>query len=148
MIELPGDKSISHRYAMLAALASGRSEIENYSPAADCASTLGCVGNLGAKVERLGGNGKLRVAVTGAGLEGWKKPRRTLDAENSGTTLRLLTGLLAGQKFDSAITGDASLRRRPMRRVIEPLSLMGAQIEAREGNFAPLEIRGVPLHPI
>ena len=148
MIELPGDKSISHRYAMLAALASGRSEIANYSPAADCASTLGCVENLGAKVERLGANGKLRVAVTGAGLEGWKKPRRTLDAQNSGTTLRLLAGLLAGQKFDSAITGDASLRRRPMRRVIEPLSLMGARIEAREGNFAPLEIRGAPLHRI
>ena len=148
MIELPGDKSISHRYAMLAALASGRSEIENYSPAADCASTLGCVGNLGAKVERFRGNGKQRVAVTGAGLEGWKKPKRTLDAENSGTTLRLLAGLLAGQKFDSAITGDASLRRRPMRRVIEPLSLMGARIKAREGNFAPLEIRGAPLRYI
>ena len=88
------------------------------------------------------------MAVTGAGLEGWKKPRRTLDAENSGTTLRLLAGLLAGQKFDSAITGDASLRRRPMRRVIEPLSLMGARIEAREGNFAPLEIHGAPLHHI
>jgi len=148
MVELPGDKSISHRYAMLAALASGRSEIENYSPAADCASTLECVGNLGAKVERLNGNGKHRVAVTGAGLDGWKRPRRTLDAENSGTTLRLLTGLLAGQKFDSSITGDASLRRRPMKRVIEPLSLMGARIEARESNFAPLEIHGAPLHKI
>ena len=148
MVELPGDKSISHRYAMLAALARGRSEIENYSPAADCASTLQCVGNLGAKVERLNGNGKARVAVTGAGLDGWKRPRKTLDAENSGTTLRLMTGLLAGQKFDSAITGDASLRRRPMKRVIEPLALMGARIEARESNFAPLEIHGAPLHPI
>jgi 3-phosphoshikimate 1-carboxyvinyltransferase len=148
MVELPGDKSISHRYAMLAALAKGRSEIENYSPAADCASTLGCVARLGAKVERLGGNGRPRVAVTGAGLEGWERPRRTLDAENSGTTLRLLTGLLAGQKFESAITGDASLRRRPMRRVIEPLALMGARIEARENNFAPLEIHGTPLHRI
>jgi 3-phosphoshikimate 1-carboxyvinyltransferase len=148
MVELPGDKSISHRYALLAALAQGRSEIENYSPAADCASTLECVGKLGAKVEKLKGNGKPRVAVTGAGLEGWKRPRRTLDAENSGTTLRLLTGLLAGQKFDSSITGDASLRRRPMRRVIEPLSQMGARIEARESNFAPLEIHGAPLHPI
>ena len=148
MVELPGDKSISHRYAILAALARGRSEIENYSPAADCASTLECVGNLGAKVERLGGNGRQRVAVTGAGLDGWKRPRRTLDAENSGTTIRLLAGLLAGQKFDSAITGDASLRKRPMKRVIEPLALMGAHIEARESNFAPLEIHGTPLHPI
>lgn len=148
MVELPGDKSISHRYALLAALARGRSEIENYSPAADCASTLACVGKLGAKVEKLKGNGQPRLAVTGAGLEGWKRPRRTLDAENSGTTLRLLTGLLAGQKFDSAITGDASLRRRPMRRVIEPLSQMGARIEARESNFAPLEIHGAPLHHI
>jgi 3-phosphoshikimate 1-carboxyvinyltransferase len=146
VVELPGDKSISHRYAMLASLARGRSEIENYSPAADCASTLECVSKLGAKVERLKGNGRPRVAVTGAGLDGWKRPRKTLDAENSGTTLRLLTGLLAGQKFDSSITGDASLRRRPMRRVIEPLSLMGARIEARESNFAPLEIHGLPLH--
>ena len=148
IVELPGDKSISHRYAMLASLAWGRSEIENYSPAADCGSTLACVCKLGAKVERLDGDGKARVAVTGAGLDGWKRPRKTLDAENSGTTLRLLTGLLAGQKFDSAITGDASLRRRPMKRVIEPLSLMGARIEARESNFAPLEIHGAPLHRI
>jgi 3-phosphoshikimate 1-carboxyvinyltransferase len=148
MVELPGDKSISHRYAMLAGLARGRSEISNYSPAADCASTLQCVGNLGAKVEKLNGNGKARVAITGAGLDGWKRPRKTLDAENSGTTLRLMTGLLAGQKFDSSITGDASLRRRPMKRVIEPLAMMGAHIEARESNFAPLEIHGAPLHPI
>ena len=147
-VELPGDKSISHRYAILAALARGRSEIENYSPAADCASTLECLKRLGVKVERLAGKGGERVAVTGAGLEGWRRPRRTLDAGNSGTTLRLLTGALAGQKFDSTITGDASLRRRPMRRVIEPLALMGARIRAREDNFAPLKIQGVALRPI
>ena len=147
-VELPGDKSISHRYAILASLARGRSEIENYSPAADCGSTLECVARLGAEVERLAGNGRPRVAVTGAGLEGWRHPRRTLDAGNSGTTLRLLAGLLAGQGFDSTITGDASLRRRPMRRVIEPLALMGARIEAREGNFPPLEIHGTALRPI
>ena len=147
-VELPGDKSISHRYAILAALARGRSEIENYSPAADCGSTLECLERLGAEVKRLGRNGAPRVAVTGAGLEGWRRPRRTLDAGNSGTTLRLLTGLLAGQRFDSTITGDASLRRRPMRRVIEPLALMGARIEARESNFAPLEIHGTALRPI
>ena len=147
-VELPGDKSISHRYAILASLARGRSEIENYSPAADCGSTLECVARLGAEVERLAGNGRPRVAVTGGGLEGWRRPRRTLDAGNSGTTLRLLAGLLAGQGFDSTITGDASLRRRPMRRVIEPLALMGARIEAREGNFPPLEIHGTALRPI
>jgi 3-phosphoshikimate 1-carboxyvinyltransferase len=148
MIELPGDKSISHRYAMLAALANGRSEIDNYSPAADCGSTLSCVGSLGAKIDRAAQNGKLRVAITGSGLGGWKRPKRTLDAENSGTTLRMLTGLLAGQKFDCEITGDASLRRRPMRRVIDPLTQMGARIDARENNFAPLAIHGSPLHPI
>ena len=147
-VELPGDKSISHRYAILAALARGRSEIENYSPAADCGSTLECLKRLGVKVERLAGKGGERVAVTGAGLDGWRRPRRTLDAGNSGTTLRLLTGALAGQGFDSTITGDASLRRRPMRRVIEPLALMGARIRAREDNFAPLKIHGVALRPI
>ena len=147
-VELPGDKSISHRYAILASLARGRSEIENYSPAADCGSTLECLEGLGARVERRAENGRPRVAVTGAGLEGWRHPRRTLDAGNSGTTLRLLAGLLAGQGFDSTITGDASLRRRPMRRVIEPLALMGARIEAREGNFPPLEIHGTALRPI
>jgi 3-phosphoshikimate 1-carboxyvinyltransferase len=147
-VKLPGDKSISHRYAILAALAQGRSEIENYSPAADCASTLECLQRLGADVERLRGNGVPRMTVAGKGLEGWRRSRRTLDAGNSGTTLRLLTGLLAGQDFDSEITGDSSLRRRPMRRVIEPLALMGARIEARESNFAPLAIHGTTLRPI
>ena len=88
------------------------------------------------------------MTVAGKGLEGWRRSRRTLDAGNSGTTLRLLTGLLAGQDFDSEITGDSSLRRRPMRRVIEPLALMGARIEARESNFAPLAIHGTTLRPI
>jgi 3-phosphoshikimate 1-carboxyvinyltransferase len=148
MVELPGDKSISHRYAMLASLAQGRSEIENYSPAADCGSTLECLERLGAEVKRRAGKGRARVTVTGGGLEGWRRPRRSLDAGNSGTTLRLLTGLLAGQTFDSTIAGDASLRRRPMRRVIEPLELMGARMEAREGNFAPLKIHGTALRGI
>jgi 3-phosphoshikimate 1-carboxyvinyltransferase len=147
-VELPGDKSISHRYAILASLAQGRSVIENYSPAADCASTLECLRRLGVGVERRDANGCPGIAVVGNGLAGWRRPRRTLDAGNSGTTLRLLAGLLAGQAFDSRITGDASLRKRPMRRVIEPLALMGARIEAREGNFAPLEIQGAKLRPI
>jgi 3-phosphoshikimate 1-carboxyvinyltransferase len=147
-IELPGDKSISHRYAILAALAQGRSEIEHYSPAADCRSTLECLEHLGVGVERLPGNNGERIAVTGAGLDGLRRSRRALDAGNSGTTMRLLAGILAGQRFDSTLTGDASLRRRPMRRVIEPLSRMGARIQARDDNFAPLEIHGAQLRPI
>lgn len=148
VIEPPGDKSISHRYAMLAALARGKSEISHYSAAADCQSTLGCLVRLGVGVERTGRDGNARLAITGVGLDGLRAARRSLDAGNSGTTMRLLTGVLAGQHFDSMLTGDSSLKRRPMRRVIEPLERMGAHIEAREANFAPLEIRGSTLQPI
>jgi 3-phosphoshikimate 1-carboxyvinyltransferase len=144
IISVPGDKSISHRYAILGALAEGPTHIENFSPAADCASTLACIERLGVVVEQKNNN----VVVRGAGLRGLRAPRRKLDAENSGTTMRLLTGVLSGQRFESVITGDASLRRRPMRRVIEPLTQMGAQIAARHGEFAPLEIRGAALHSI
>src|SRR5208282_2075687 len=158
-IAVPGDKSISHRLAILAALAEGPSEIHNYSPAADCASTLDCLRRLGVKVETQEREGKAHgpagrergyptVRIHGAGLRGWQKPRRVLDAENSGTTMRLLAGALAGQKFSSRLDGDSSLRKRPMRRVIEPLERMGAQIRARDGGFAPLEITGAALHPI
>jgi 3-phosphoshikimate 1-carboxyvinyltransferase len=148
VIEPPGDKSISHRYAILAALARGRSEVSHYSGAADCQSTLDCLARLGVAVERTGRNGDGRVQITGAGIDGLRTPRRSLDAGNSGTTMRLLTGVLAGQHFDSMLTGDSSLKRRPMRRVIEPLERMGAHIQAREANFAPLEIRGSTLQPI
>jgi 3-phosphoshikimate 1-carboxyvinyltransferase len=148
VIELPGDKSISHRYAILAALAPGKSEISHYSAAADCQSTLDCLARLGAGVERTGRNGDAQVVITGRGINGLRAPRGSLDAGNSGTTMRLLTGVLAGQHFDSMLTGDSSLRRRPMRRVIEPLERMGARIQAREANFAPLEIRGSALQPI
>jgi 3-phosphoshikimate 1-carboxyvinyltransferase len=148
IIELPGDKSISHRYAILAALARGRSEISHYSAAADCRSTLDCLARLGVGVEQTHRNGDARVVITGMGIDGLRTPRRSLDAGNSGTTMRLLTGVLAGQHFDSKLTGDSSLRRRPMRRVIEPLERMGARIQAREANFAPLEIRGSALQPI
>jgi len=141
---MPGDKSISHRYAILAALAEGPSEIRNYSTAEDCQRTLDCLRRLGVAVEA----GPERVAISGVGLEGFRRPRRTLDAGNSGTTMRLLAGVLAGQPFRSSITGDGSLRRRPMRRVIEPLAEMGARIRAREGEFAPLEIQGGKLRPI
>jgi 3-phosphoshikimate 1-carboxyvinyltransferase len=143
-VVLPGDKSISHRYGMLAALAQGTSKIENFSPAADCQSTLDCLRRLGAKIKASGGVTK----ITGNGLHGLKCSRRDLDAVNSGTTMRLLAGMLSGQSFDSTLTGDASLRRRPMRRVMEPLALMGAEIKAQKDGVAPLEIRGKQLHGI
>jgi 3-phosphoshikimate 1-carboxyvinyltransferase len=143
-LSVPGDKSISHRYAILAALAEGRSDVFNFSPAADCQSTLECLRRLGVKVEVA----KDRVSIHGQGIRGWKAPKKKLDAENSGTTMRLLAGALAGQPFASTLTGDASLRRRPMRRVIEPLSRMGAQIRARDAEFAPLEITGSALRAI
>jgi len=148
VIEPPGDKSISHRCAILAGLARGKSEVSHYSGAADCQSTLDCLARLGVGIERTGRNGDGRVLITGAGIDGLRRPRRSLDAGNSGTTMRLLTGVLAGQHFDSMLTGDSSLRRRPMRRVIEPLERMGARIQAREANFAPLEISGSTLQPI
>jgi 3-phosphoshikimate 1-carboxyvinyltransferase len=143
-IEAPGDKSISHRYAILAALARGTSEIRNFSPADDCQRTLDCLARLGVKVEK----DENTARVTGAGRNGLKRSWRALDAGNSGTTMRLLAGVLAGQAFDTTLTGDDSLRRRPMRRVIEPLAQMGARIAARDAQFAPLEIHGAALRPI
>jgi 3-phosphoshikimate 1-carboxyvinyltransferase len=141
---LPGDKSISHRYAILAALANGTSEIENYSLAADCASTLACLHALGVNFRREGAH----VTIHGCGLDGFKPPAAALDAGNSGTTLRLLAGTLAGQPFESVLTGDDSLRRRPMRRIIDPLTRMGATIVSEEGGFPPLRIRGGALEAI
>src|SRR5258708_22496452 len=129
---------------MLAALAEGPSEISHFSAAADCRSTLDCLSRLGAKVESKDG----RVRITGGGLTGLRKSRRSLDAGNSGTTMRLLAGILSGQEFLSTIDGDASLRRRPMRRVMEPLAKMGARIEAREGGYAPLKVDAARLPPI
>lgn len=143
-IELPGDKSISHRYAMLAALAEGASELRNFSAAADCHSTLVCLKALGAGVEIK----KDAVRVTGRGPHGLKSSWRALDAGNSGTTMRLLAGILAGQSFSSKLTGDVSLQKRPMKRVIAPLREMGADIHGREDTFAPLEIRSAKLRAI
>ena len=128
LVTLPGDKSISHRYAMIASLAEGPSKITNYSTGADCHSTLGCVRALGIGVEEQG----TTVTVQGCGLDGWKKPPGDLDAGNSGSTIRMMSGLLAAQTFTSRIFGDESLSRRPMGRIIKPLELMGARIEARE----------------
>jgi len=143
-LSVPGDKSISHRLAILAALAEGPSEIAHYSSADDCARTLECLRRLGVPVEQQ----EDTVRITGVGLEGLSRSRRKLDAGNSGTTMRLLAGVLAGQRFQTTITGDDSLRRRPMRRVIAPLEQMGARIRARNAQFAPLEISGALLSPI
>jgi 3-phosphoshikimate 1-carboxyvinyltransferase len=143
-VEVPGDKSISHRFAMLASLAEGVSEISHFSAAADCRSTLDCLSRLGVRIEKKGDS----LRITGNGLGGLRPPRRTLDAGNSGTTMRLMAGILSGQEFRSKIDGDNSLRLRPMLRVIEPLEKMGARIHAREGGRAPLEIEGTRLSPI
>jgi len=141
-LDLPGDKSISHRYGMLAALAEGTSELRHFSAAADCHSTLACMSALGAEVK----TDKDSVRVAGRGPQGLKSSWRALDAGNSGTTMRLLAGILAGQGFTSKLTGDESLQKRPMKRVIAPLREMGANIRGRDDNFAPLEIHGAKLH--
>jgi 3-phosphoshikimate 1-carboxyvinyltransferase len=143
-VQPPGDKSISHRYAMLAGLAEGTSALRNFSAAADCHSTLGCMSALGAEVKVE----KELVRVTGRGPRGLKSSWRALDAGNSGTTMRLLAGILAGQEFTTKLTGDGSLQKRPMKRVVGPLREMGADIRAKDDNFAPLEIKGARLHAI
>ncbi len=153
-MSVPGDKSVSHRAAILAALARGRTEITNYSSSADCASTLEALRRLGVLVERDGAT----VRVEGAGVNigrkvdeakrGLRQPSAPLDCGNSGTTMRLLAGALAAQPFTSVLVGDESLSRRPMRRVIEPLELMGARLRA-EGGRAPLRVEGArPLRAI
>ncbi|MBI3683534.1 MAG: 3-phosphoshikimate 1-carboxyvinyltransferase [Acidobacteria bacterium] len=143
-IRLPGDKSISHRYAMIAALAEGASTIHNYSSGADCQSTLGCLRGLGVPIEKNGST----VTIQGGGLKSLKAPAGTLDAGNSGSTMRMLSGILAAQPFPSRIAGDESLSRRPMARILAPLTAMGARIEARDGRFPPLAIHGGRLHAI
>jgi 3-phosphoshikimate 1-carboxyvinyltransferase len=143
-IHFGGDKSISHRYAMLAAIAQGRSEIRNFSTSADCQSTLNCLEQLGVKIQRHGNT----VTVDGAGFDSLRAPAETLDAGNSGSTLRMLSGILAAQPFRSVLTGDASLSRRPMKRVIDPLTQMGARIESAPGGLPPLTIEGRRLRPI
>jgi 3-phosphoshikimate 1-carboxyvinyltransferase len=143
-LRVPGDKSISHRYAMLAALAHGRSRFDNFAPGADCASTLGCVRALGCKVER---DEKGTVVIDGLGTQ-LRTPGGPLDCGNSGSTMRMLSGILAGQPFPSELTGDESLSRRPMKRIIEPLTQMGAEIRAANNDRAPLLIKGAKLHAI
>lgn len=139
-IRIPGDKSVSHRSVMFSAIAKGRVRIRNFLEAADCLSTAACMRALGASVE---GQADGTLLVTGVGLCGLQEPQGILDAGNSGTTLRLLLGILAAQPFFSVFAGDASLSRRPMGRVVEPLSSMGAVIRGREGNrFLPLAVLG------
>lgn len=141
---LPGDKSISHRYAMLAAIAEGISVIGHFAASRDCHSTLSCLQSLGVELHE----SDETVTVQGRGLRGLKAPARMLDAGNSGTTIRLLSGILAGQPFASSITGDQSLSNRPMGRIIRPLRQMGAAIESRERELPPLVIRGGDLKGI
>jgi 3-phosphoshikimate 1-carboxyvinyltransferase len=143
-VQLPGDKSISHRYAMLGGIAEGPSEIHFFSSSADCQSTLACLSKLGVGIERKDN----RVTVQGVGLRGLRQPREILDAGNSGSTMRMLAGILAGQPFRSVLSGDASLSRRPMQRVIEPLTRMGARIQSAGGARPPLEIEGGALQAI
>ncbi len=136
-INLPGDKSISHRAALVSALANGETRIENFATSADCASTLDCLEQLGVEIVRENST----VFVKGVGKTGFQAAENPLDCGNSGTTMRLLAGILAGQRFDSVLSGDESLSIRPMKRVIAPLSEMNARIEATE-NHAPLKIFG------
>jgi len=140
---LPGDKSISHRYAMLASIAEGTTRLENFSTGADCASTLNCLRTLGAQCERNQGS----VVIQGCGRT-LRAPAVPLDCGNSGSTIRMLSGILAGQEFTSELIGDASLSRRPMARIITPLSAMGARISASEGGRPPLRITGGHLKAI
>lgn len=144
-VTIPGDKSISHRAVMFGALAEGTTEVTNFLRGADCLSTIDCFRKLGIEIE----NTKERILIHGKGLHGLQAPSCVLDAGNSGTTTRLISGILAAQDFETTLTGDASIRKRPMRRIMEPLSMMGADIASVNGNdCAPLHIKGAPLHGI
>ena len=140
-IKVPGDKSISHRAVMLGSLANGVTEISGFLKGADCLSTIDCFRKMGIDIDINGEN----VTVHGNGLRGLLKPDEMLYTGNSGTTTRLLCGILAGQNFDTSITGDASIQKRPMGRVVQPLSMMGAKIE---NEYCPLYITGTKLHGI
>lgn len=141
-VTVPGDKSISHRAALFGGMAKGETHITNFLPGEDCLSTLGCLRELGVEWERQ----DAEVWIRGQGVENWAEPQNVLDVGNSGTTLRLILGVLAGSPFSSTLTGDETIRKRPMRRVTGPLSQMGARILGRQdGNFAPLTIRGGEL---
>ena len=144
-VTVPGDKSISHRSVMFGSIAEGLTEIHGFLQGADCLSTISCFSNMGITIENQGDT----VLVHGKGLRGLTAPAGILDCGNSGTTTRLISGILAAQNFDVTLTGDASIQKRPMKRIIRPLSEMGAKIESVRGNdCAPLHITGSPLHGI
>ena len=144
-VTIPGDKSISHRAVMFGSLAKGTTEVTNFLQGADCLSTIDCFRKLGIEVE----NTPEKILIHGKGLHGLTAPTSVLDAGNSGTTTRLISGILAAQPFETTLTGDASIQKRPMRRIMEPLSMMGAQITSLNGNdCAPLRINGGSVHSI
>ncbi len=133
---LPGDKSISHRSVMFSAMADGKSVVKNYLNSEDVNSTIDCFRKLGCKIEQT----ETELSIDGRGFSGFTKPNTNLDAGNSGTTTRLISGILAAQKFDTTIVGDASLSKRPMKRVVEPLSKMGAKLQTNEAGTLPMTI--------
>ena len=144
-VTVPGDKSISHRSVMFGSIAKGTTEIHNFLEGADCLSTISCFRKMGIEIEKKNGI----ITVHGKGLHGLSEPQSVLDCGNSGTTTRLISGILAPQNFDVTLTGDDSIQKRPMKRIIEPLSMMGADIRSIRGNdCAPLEIHGTTLYGI
>lgn len=144
-ITVPGDKSISHRSVMFGSIAKGTTEITGFLQGADCLSTISCFQKMGVEIE----NTQDTVLVHGRGLHGLTAPESVLDCGNSGTTTRLISGILAGQNFSCTLTGDASIQKRPMKRIMDPLTMMGAQIESiHQNGCAPLAITGSPLHGI
>ena len=144
-VTIPGDKSISHRSIMFGSISKGITEIHNFLEGADCLSTISCFRNMGIDIENKNGI----VTVHGKGLRGLNAPSCVLDCGNSGTTTRLISGILAPQHFDVTLTGDDSIQKRPMKRIMEPLSMMGADITSlRDNGCAPLSIRGRQLHGI
>ena len=144
-VTVPGDKSISHRSVMFGSIAKGTTEIHNFLEGADCLSTISCFRHMGIQIENKNGS----ITVHGNGLHGLKAPNCILDCGNSGTTTRLISGILAPQNFDVVLTGDDSIQKRPMKRIMEPLSLMGADITSiRDNGCAPLSIHGKQLHGI
>src|ERR1051325_1958918 len=143
-VSVPGDKSVSHRLAMLGAIAQGATVIHNFAASVDCRSTLECLRGLRVKIDQTGST----VAVHGRGVHGLQQTSTELDAGNSGTTVRLLSGILAGSLFESTFIGDESLSRRPMKRIIDPLRRFGATIQARDNNYLPLKIQGGHLNAI
>lgn len=144
-ISVPGDKSISHRSVMLGALATGTTRVSHFLPSADCLSTISCFRKMGADIQIIDDE---HIQINGCGLNGLKAPSDVLDTGNSGTTTRLMTGILAAQSFDSTVNGDASIQRRPMKRILIPLEMMGANIDSAEGGRCPLNVHGTALHGI